>query len=212
MKKSTLQKPIKQILAERGFAHVKGDSYAVDLGDGKTKIILGIPSGKNGRGFVFGVQFADLGPYDGLIAHAVMRQYDYAYELAYPESYEYTDLQIQEVVRRLLADYEIYLREGVSAIRKRIDAWTFGDLSDASRDTILRYLGLDGTDPYSMAYRDQIAEQMVDGGSMCLPLSEYLGHKDFYDSYLDCNAKICIDQEREQVTIQFFAQRKWYQQ
>ena len=212
MKKSLLQKPIKSILLEYGFEHIKNESYAINAKDNKTKIILKIPNGKNGNGFVLGAQFSDFGVFDGLIAHAVMRQFDYAYELAYPESYEYTEQQIREILHRLLDDYKVYICEGASAIKARIDTWTFGDLSDMNRDAILRYFELSGIDPYSLEYQNEVVSQMVNGGAMNIALSEYLEHKDFYDSYQDYNAKISIDEKSERATINFFAQRKWYQQ
>ena len=153
MKKSLLQKPIKKILLEHGFEHIKNENYAILAGDHKTKIILQIPNGKNGKGLVLGAQFSDFGQFDGLITHATMRQFDYAYELAYAESYEYTEGQIQEVLSRLLNDYKPYVSDGVSEIKKRINTWTFGDLSDMERDLILRYLDLPGIDPYSSEYQ-----------------------------------------------------------
>ena len=212
MKKTLLQKPIKNILLEYGFEHVKNESYAITAKDNKTKIILKIPNGKNGNGFVLGAQFSDFGTFDGLIAHAIMRQFDYAYELAYAESYEYSAEQIEEILYRLLEDYKVYISEGASAIKERIDTWTFGDLSDMYRDVILRYFELPGIEPYSLEYQNEVVSRMVDGGAINISLSEYLEHKDFYDSYQNFKAKICIDEKRKQVTINFFAQRKWYQQ
>ena len=125
MKKTLLQQPIKKILLEHGFEHIKNENYAIIAGDNKTKIILKIPNGKNGNGFVLGAQFSDFGQFDGLISHATMRQFDYAYELAYAESYEYTEGQIKEVVYRLLNDYQLYISDGISEIKKHLEAWTF---------------------------------------------------------------------------------------
>lgn len=212
MKKSLLQKPIKNFLSEHGFEHVKNEHYAILAGDHKTKIILQIPNGKNGKGFVLGAQFSDFGQFDGLITHATMRQFDYAYELAYAESYEYTEGQIQEVLSRLLNDYKPYVSDGVSEIKKRINTWTFGDLSDMERDLILRYLDLPGIDPYSSEYQNEVADRLSNGGSQYIPLSEYLEHKDFYDGYQKWNAEICVDEKYGQVGIHFSVQRKWYQQ
>ncbi len=212
MKKSLLQKPIKKVLSEYGFEHIKNENYAINAKDNKTKIILKIPNGKNGNGFVLGAQFSDFGEFDGFITHATMRQFDYAYELAYAESYEYTEEQIQEVLSRILDNYKVYINEGASAIKEHIDTWTFGDLSDMDRDAILRYFELSGIDGYSSEYQKEVADRMINGGAVHISLSEYLEHKDFYDSYQNFNAKICIDEKSEQVTINFFAQRKWYQQ
>ena len=83
MKKSILQKPIKQVLIIKGFEHIKNNDYALICGDKKTKLILRIPDGKNGHGFVLAAQFADFGAFDGNFSNAVMKQYDFAYELAY---------------------------------------------------------------------------------------------------------------------------------
>ena len=212
MKKSLLQKPIKKILLEYGFEHIKNESYAINAKDNKTKIILKIPSGKNGNGFVLGAQFSDFGAFDGLIAHAIMRQFDYAYELAYAESYEYSAEQIEEILYCLLEDYKVYICAGAPAIKERIDTWTFGDLSDAYRDAVLRYFELPGIDPYSSEYQNEVVSSMDNGGAIDIPLSEYFEHKDFYDSYQTFNAKIRIDDKSGHVTIDFSAQRKWYQQ
>ena len=212
MKKSLLQKPIKKILLERGFEHIKNENYAIIAGDNKTKIILKIPNGKNGNGFVLGAQFSDFGQFDGLITHATMRQFDYAYELAYAESYEYTEGQIKEVVYRLLNDYQLYISDGISEIKKHLEAWTFGVLSDMERDSILRYFGLPGIDPYSLEYQNEVADRMSNGGSQYITLSEYLEHKEFYDGYQKWDAQIHIDEKNGQVAIHFPAQRKWYQQ
>ena len=212
MKKSLLQKPIKPILIENGFEHVKNDNYAIMAGDAKTKLILSIPNGKNGHGFVLGAQFSDFGAFDGMLSHATMRQFDYAHEIAFPETYEYTEEQIQEVLHWLLNEYSVYIANGVSAIKERVNEWTFGDFSERERDSILRYLGLPGIDPYSKSYQEEKAAQMSGGGGISMPLSEYLEHKDFYDGYEDYNAKICVDEKQNQVTIHFYPKSKWYQQ
>lgn len=212
MKKLLLQKPIKKILSENGFEHVKNDSYAIVSGDTKTKIILSIPNGKNGRGFVLGAQFSDLGAFDGMITHATMRQFDYAFEIAFPETYEYTEEQIQNVLHKLLNDYHAYISNGASAIKKRLNEWTFGDFSERERDLILRYFGLPGIDPYSGDYQEKTAASMSGGGGISMPLREYLEHKNFYDNYKKYNAEICIDEKNDSVTIHFYPMPKWYQQ
>ena len=51
MKKSLLQKPIKNFLLEHGFEQVKNENYAILAGDRKTKLILKIPNGKKRRRF-----------------------------------------------------------------------------------------------------------------------------------------------------------------
>ena len=212
MKKALLQQPIKKILLEYGFEHVKNENYAIAAGDHRTKIILKIPNGKNGNGFVLGAQFSDFGQFDGLITHAIMRQFDYAYELAYAESCAYTDGQIGEVMTRLLSDYGPYISGGASEIKKRLDTWTFGDLSDMDRDAVLRYLGLPGIEPYSSEYQNQVADRMENGGARYIPLSEYLEHRDFYDGYQKWDAEISVDEKNGQVAIQFPVRREWYQQ
>ena len=212
MKKSILQKPIKRILLEKGFEHTKNDSYAIVSGDSKTKIILNIPSGKNGRGFVLGAQFSDFGKFDGIITHAVMHQFDYAYQIAYPETYEYTEEQIEEVLHKLLTDYHSYITVGASAIKERIDEWTFGDFSERERALILQYFGLPGIDPYSEEYQKEKADLMSNGGMISMPLSEYLDHKDFYDNYKEYGAKIDVDEKNSKVRIHFFYKPKLYSQ
>ncbi|MBE6578820.1 MAG: hypothetical protein E7651_03315 [Ruminococcaceae bacterium] len=212
MKKALLQKPIKDILLEHGFEQIKNEEYAINAHDNKTKLILKIPNGKNGNGFVLGAQFSDFGQFDGSIANATMRQFDHTYDLAYGTTYEYTTEQIRETVFRILEDYKVYFREGASAIKERIDTWTFGDFSDLNKDAVLRYLGLSGIDPYSSEYQSEVADRMSDGGAMSISLSEYVDHKAFYDGYQKFHAKISVDEKHEQVTIHFYGQRKWYQQ
>ena len=80
MKKSIIQKPIKLILISKGFEHVKNNDYALMSGDKKTKLILRIPDGKNGQGFILAAQFADFGSFDGNFSNTVMKQYDFAYK------------------------------------------------------------------------------------------------------------------------------------
>ena len=96
--------------------------------------------------------------------------------------------------------------------KKHLEAWTFGDLSDMERDSILRYFGLPGIDPYSLEYQNEVADRMSNGGSQYITLPEYLEHKNFYDGYQKWDAQIHIDEKNGQVAIHFPVQRKWYQQ
>ena len=213
MKKSLLQKPIKNFLLEHGFEQVKNENYAILAGDCKTKLILKIPNGKNGSGFVLGAQFEDFGTFDGILTSAVMRQFDFAYELAFPQTYEYTDEQIDDVLQRLWTAYLPYITEGAEAIKAGIDQWAFGDHSEKERDLVLRYFGFPGIDPYSKEYQEEKADFMNDhGGMIVIPLQEYLDHREFYDNYQNYHAKIEIDQKYYEVRINFFSQPKWYQQ
>ena len=92
MKKSALQKPIKEILLGKGFERINPNDYAITAGDGSTKLILRIPDGK--KGFILAVQFADFGVFDGVFANAVMRQYDFAYVMAYGDIKEYSESEM----------------------------------------------------------------------------------------------------------------------
>ena len=76
MKKSELQKPIKDTIRKYGFERVKGDDYLVFSKSGNVKLILRIPDGK--RGFILGAQFSGFGYFDSVFSHAAMKQYDYA--------------------------------------------------------------------------------------------------------------------------------------
>ena len=213
MKKSLLQKQIKNFLLEHGFEQFKNENYAILAGDCKTKLILKIPNGKNGSGFVLGAQFEDFGTFDGILTNAVMRQFDFAYELAFPQTYEYTDEQIADVLQRLWTAYLPYINEGAEAIKARIDQWTFGDNSEKERGLVLRYFGFPGIDPYSKEYQEEKADFMNDhGGMIVIPLQEYLEHREFYDNYQNYHAKISMDKKYNEVQIHFFSQPKWYQQ
>ena len=142
-----------------------------------------------------------------------MWQFDFAYELAFPQTYEYTDEQIDDVLQRLWTAYLPYITEGAEAIKARIDQWAFGDNSEKERDLVLRYFGFPGIDPYSKEYQEEKAEFMNDrGGMIVIPLQEYLDHQKFYDNYQNYHAKISMDKKYNEVQIHFFSQPKWYQQ
>lgn len=213
MKKSVIQTPIKQKLTAKGFEHIKGNDYAISAGDGLTKLILRIPDGKNKHGFVLAAQFIDFGTFDGDFSNAVMKQYDFAYELAYGESKEYSESVITEATERVLNAYECYILNGASAIKEKLDEWTFGDLDEKIKDAVQSYFGLPAIDPYSKEYQADIAEQMkMNGGAITLSLQKYAEHKDFYDSYEQYDAKILVDEKNECVMISFSPERKWWQE
>ena len=209
MKKSELQRIIKTELLSAGFVRVKSDDYAITAQDGTTKIIFHIPDGK--KGFIIGAQFADFGLYDGLLAHATIRQYDFAYELAFGAMKDFSDEAILTSVHKVLGAYRVYIVGGTSAIKERIDEWTFGDLDEDVRANILCYLGITGVDPYSEAYQKDQAEKLKHGGSLILTMQEYLEHKAFYNNYEKYNAQISVNEKKNEVIIQFVS-RQWYQQ
>ena len=212
MKKSILQKPIKQVLISKGFEHVKNNDYALICGDKKTKLILRIPDGKNGHGFVLAAQFSDLGAFDGNFANAIMKQYDFAYELAYGEVQEYSESEIIEATEKVLSAYACYIANGVKAIKDRLNEWTFGDLDEQVKDAVQRYFGLPGVDPYSVDYQKDTAEQLKqNGGTITLSMQEYTEHKPFYDAYEQYGAQILANEKNGSVTISFSAERKWWQ-
>lgn len=212
MKKSILQKPIKQIMTNKGFEHIKNNDYALICGDKKTKLILRIPDGKNGHGFVLAAQFSDLGAFDGNFANAIMKQYDFAYELAYGEVQEYSERKIIEATEKVLSAYACYIANGVKAIKDRLNEWTFGDLDEQVTDAVQRYFGLPGVDPYSVDYQKDTAEQLKqNGGTITLSMQEYTEHKPFYDAYEQYGAQILANEKNGSVTISFSAERKWWQ-
>ena len=212
MKKSILQKPIKQVLIIKGFEHIKNNDYALICGDKKTKLILRIPDGKNGHGFVLAAQFADFGAFDGNFSNAVMKQYDFAYELAYGESQEYSQSEIVEATERVMSAYACYIADGANAIKDRLNEWTFGDLDEQVKDAVQRYFGLPGVDPYSDDYQKDTAEHLKqNGGAITLSLQEYAEHKEFYDTYEKYGAQILVDEKNGSVMISFASERKWWQ-
>lgn len=210
MKKSYVQKLIKQEISRVGFERVKGDDYALIAGDGKTKLILRLPDGK--RGFLLCAQFPDLGEYNGNSKKCLMRQLDFFGELAFFTVQEFTDEQIVDAARRVVDAYRPYIEQGAEAIKARIEEWNFGDLDEKIRDSVLRYFGFPGIDPYSEEYRKEKVAQMSGGGAICLTMEEYLAHKAFYDGYEAYNATITVDQKRKSVMIHFHDQTPWYQQ
>jgi len=212
MKKSILQKPIKEALISRGFEHIKNSDYTLICGDKKTKLILSIPNGKNGHGFVLAAQFADLGAFDGNFSNAIMKQYDFAYDLAYGEVQEYSESEIIEATEKIMGAYACYIADGANAIRERLNEWTFGDLDEQIKDAVQRYFGLPGVDPYSDDYQKNKAEQLKqNGGAITLSLQEYTEHKEFYDAYGQYGAQILVDEKNASVMISFAPERKWWQ-
>ena len=212
MKKSIIQKPIKQILTNNGFEHAKNNDYILLSNDQKTKLILRIPDGKNGNGFILAVQFSDFGLFDGMFSNAVMKQFDFAYDLAYGESQEYTKSEIIEVTERVIRTYSCYITHGKNAIKEHLDEWTFGDFNEQTKSKVQHYFGLSTIDPYTKDCQVRTATQMKkNGGAIVLSIQEYLQHKEFYDSYEEYGAKIINDTNIESVTISFAEERKWWQ-
>jgi hypothetical protein len=211
MKKSALQKPIKEILLGKGFERIKPNDYAISAGDGSTKLILRIPDGK--KGFILAAQFADFGVFDGVFANAVMRQYDFAYVMAYGDIKEYSESEIRDATERVLDAYECYLSDGARAIKECLDGWTFGDLDERVRDAVQRHFGLAGIDPYSKEYQVEKSDELKrHGGAIILTLCEYNEHKDFYDSYTLLGGRITVDEKKETVMISFAQERKHVQE
>lgn len=201
MKKALLQKPIREVLYGIGFTHVKNDDYARLSNDGQVKLIVRIPDGN--KGFIIGAQLADYGAFDGLLSHAQLRQYGFAYELAYASTKEYSDEEIISVANRLTKTCKQYIDGGLSALQNRVNEWTFGDTDERLRDQLLRLLGLPGIDPYSEDYRKNKANTLAGKGALTITYEEYLAHKDFYDGYEDYHGSIVVDKKRETVTIVF---------
>lgn len=208
MKKSLLQKPIREVLYAIGFSRVKNDDYACLSHDGQSKLIVRLPDGN--KGFILGAQLAEYGAFDGLLSHAQLRQYDFAYELAYASTKDYSDEEIASVSNRVAEACKMYIEGGLSALRSHAGEWTFGDTDERVRDRLLRLLELPGIDPYSEEYRMNTAETLAGNGVMTITYEEYLAHKDFYDGYKDYHGTIFEDKQRNTVTIDFHY-REWYQ-
>ena len=117
MKKALLQKPIREVLYGIGFTHVKNDDYARLSNDGQVKLIVRIPDGN--KGFIIGAQLADYGAFDGLLSHAQLRQYGFAYELAYASTKDYSDEAIISAANRLTKTCKQYIDGGLSALQNR---------------------------------------------------------------------------------------------
>ena len=210
MKKSELQKPIRSVIEKFGFLRIKGDYYALDSKDLKTKLCLRIPDGK--KGFILGVQFSDFGSFDGIEAHSVMQQFDHAYDLAYGITKDYSEEEILSVTEQVCSDYKPYYIFGAEEIKRKIEHWTFGDFDESFRNNVLQYLGQTQIDPYSEEYLQNNADELTrNGGMIVLTEDEYMNHKSFYDKYIEHGAKIEIKGETQVVTISFFDTRKWYQ-
>ena len=209
MKQSMLQKPIREVMMKAGFARIKNDDYARLSNDGKVKLIVRIPDGN--KGFILGAQLADYGAFDGLLSHAQLRQYDFAYELAYASTKEYSIGEIASAANRVAEVCMPYIEGGLSALQSHAEEWTFGDADERVRDCLLRLLGLPGIDPYSEEYRKNTAETLAGKGVFTITYEDYLAHKDFYDGYEDYHGSIAVDKQRSTVTIDFH-HREWYQQ
>lgn len=208
MKKALLQKSIRETFFEMGFVRVKLDDYASVSADGQVKLILRLPDGN--KGFILGAQLAAGGPFDGLLSHALMRQYDFAYELAWASTKEYSEEEIRAVTERVAEKCRFYVDGGLEALRDRVEEWTFGDLDEELRNRILRLLGLPGIDPYSEEYQRKTAQNLAGRGEIILPLEEYLAHRKFYDGYKELSGTISINERANTVTIDFHG-RRWFE-
>ena len=207
MKKAALQKPIAEICRRNGFEKSKGNDYTRTDAAGELRFVLRIPDGK--KGFVFGAQFPDLGESDGLLSHCMLRQYDFAYELAYGDTKEYTPEEIQIAAGKVLDCYRPYWEQGLPFLRRKSTDWTFGDLNEALRNQILLRLGLSPIDPYSEEYLRETAEKLRERGEQIITLEEYLSHQDFYDRYRDLDAEIRVEKKQGKVIIDFH-QPRWF--
>lgn len=205
MRKAALQKPIAEICRGFGFEKSKGNDYTRLDEKGELRFVLRIPDGK--KGFVFGAQFPDLGESDGLLSHCMLRQYDFAYELAYGDSKEYTPDEIRSSVEKVLDFYRPYWEQGLTCLREKRTDWTFGDLNEALRNRILLRLGLSPIDPYSEEYQRETAEKLQENGEEIITLEEYLSHREFYDRYRDLGAMIRIEEKQGKVIIDFHKPR-----
>ena len=208
MKKAALQKPIAEICRGFGFEKSKGSDYTRLDEKGDLRFVLRIPDGK--KGFVFGAQFPDLGESDGLLSHCMLRQFDFAYELAYGDTKEYTAEEIQSSAESVLDFYRPYWELGLPYLREKSKEWTFGDLNDALRNQILLRLGLSPIDPYSDEYQRETAEKLRENGEEIITLEEYLSHREFYDRYRDLGAMIRIEEKQGKVIIDFH-QPRWFE-
>ena len=205
MKKAALQKPIGEICRRNGFEKSKGNDYSRMDDAGELRFVLRIPDGK--KGFIFGVQFPDLGESDGLLSHCMLRQYEFAYELAYGDTKEYPSEEIQSSAEKVLDYYRPYWEQGLPFLREKSTDWTFGDLNEALRNRILLRLGLSPIDPYSEEYQRETAEKLRDNGEEIITLEEYLSHQDFYDRYRDLDAEIRVEEKQGKVIIDFHKPR-----
>ncbi len=209
MKKSLLQKPIREVFSGMRFVRVKNDDYASVSADGQVKLIVRFPDGS--KGFLLGVQLAEGGPIDGLLSHALMRQYDFAYELGWASTKEYSEEEIRAVTDRVAEKCRVYVDGGLTELRDRRQKWTFGDLDEGLRDRVLRLLGLPGVDPYSDAYRQKTAEDLAGRGEIALTMEEYMAHREFYDGYLELSGTLHRNESANTVTIDFSG-RKWFEE
>ena len=206
MKKSLLQKPIREKFSELGFVRVKNDDYACASADGQVKLIVRFPDGS--KGFLLGAQLTAGGAFDGLLSHALMRQYDFAYELGWASTKEYSEEEIRAVTDRVAEKCKVYVDGGMNALRERVKEWTFGDLDEGLRDRIVRLLGLPGIDPYADEYRRKTAEDLAGRGEIVLPLEEYMAHREFYDGYAELSGTLSINESTNTATIDFHG-RRW---
>ena len=150
-----------------------------------------------------------MGESDGLLSHCMLRQFDFAYELAYGDTKEYTAEEIQSSAESVLDFYRPYWELGLPYLREKSKEWTFGDLNDALRNQILLRLGLSPIDPYSDEYQRETAEKLRDNGELLITMEEYLSHQDFYDRYRELGAEIRVEEKQGKVIIDFH-QPRWF--
>lgn len=194
MYKRFFNKVLKRELLSYGFVKSGTLDYSKECCDGTSKIILRAPDMVNGFGM--GVQFKDLGEFDGKSTHMCMTYPTFSSVLCSAARKEYTEAEIVNAIKLIMAEIEVYINEGKSAIRARIDQWSFGISNERRKNEIYAYFGMPLLDPYSEKYiKKHIEDWLEQGGCTMLTLDEYLKHEDCYRKYIEYGCKVDIGSE-----------------
>ena len=217
MEKREFNKIIKQKMLSYGFEKTGSRDYAKEAPDGITKIIVQVPD--ETVFFCVGVQFKDFGKtytdYSGKFSKRCMAYSGVSRAMAFTPIANCSEDQIVDMITTLMNNIEIFLQKGREAIREHIDEWIVSVISEAKENDIYSYFGMPLINPYTKEYQDEWVSQMRGGGMTVITMSEYLDHKDFYDSFqnYDCvNAEIRIDEKDQSVTIHFHPKPIWFEQ
>jgi len=216
MEKREFNKIIKQKMLSYGFEKTGPRDYAKEAADGTTKIIVQAPD--ETINFYVGVQFKDFGKaysdYSGKFSKRCMAYSGVPRDLTFVPTADCSEDRIVDMVKNVINSIEIFLQEGRNAIYEHIDDWIYSVVSKEKENDIYAYFGMPLIDPYSKEYQDEQAVLMSGGGMLCITLTEYLDHEEFYNAYKHYDAfdaEICIDENNNEVTIHFHHKPKRYQ-
>lgn len=204
MEKRDFNKIIKQHLLSHGFEKIGTYDYAKESVDGVTKIVVRAPD--QTYGFCIGLQFKDFltdyADYSGKFSKICMSYSQPSQLLPFASKFEYSEEDVESAITSLIKLIDPFFKGGKSAVRERINEWTFGLSSERKQNDIFSYFEMPLIDPYSDDYiLKHVDEWHKQGGKTMISIDEYENHKNHYDKYAQHGCKISIG--KEYVTIAY---------